>query len=144
MKATGEVMAIGRTAEEAFQKAVHSLEIDEKDLYSPEAHAASDAKLERKLVKVQDDRLFYLAEAFRRGYSLEDLHELTKINFYFLDIVKHMVELEKTIEHHEDNVDVLRIAKKYGFSDRTIANLWDEDEDEVRKLRKRKWYYPSL
>ncbi|WP_242368434.1 carbamoyl-phosphate synthase large subunit [Lactobacillus intestinalis] len=142
MKATGEVMAIGRTAEEAFQKAVHSLEIDKKDLYSPEAHAASDAKLERKLVKAQDDRLFYLAEAFRRGYSLEDLHELTKINFYFLDIVKHMVELEKTIEHHEDNVDVLRIAKKYGFSDRTIANLWDEDEDEVRKLRKENGIIP--
>lgn len=142
MKATGEVMAIGRTAEEAFQKAVHSLEIDEKDLYSPEAHAASDAKLERKLVKAQDDRLCYLAEAFRRGYSLEDLHELTKINFYFLDIVKHMVELEKTIEHHEDNVDVLRIAKKYGFSDRTIANLWDEDEDEVRKLRKENGIIP--
>lgn len=142
MKATGEVMAIGRTAEEAFQKAVHSLEIDEKDLYSPEAHAASDAKLERKLVKAQDDRLFYLAEAFRRGYSLEDLHELTKINFYFLDIVKHMVELEKTIEHHEDDVDVLRIAKKYGFSDHTIANLWDEDEDDVRKLRKENGIIP--
>lgn len=142
MKATGEVMAIGRPAEEAFQKAVHSLEIDEKDLYSPEAHAASDAKLERKLVKAQDDRLFYLAEAFRRGYSLEDLHELTKINFYFLDIVKHMAELEKTIEHHEDDVDVLRIAKKYGFSDHTIANLWDEDEDEVRKLRKENGIIP--
>lgn len=142
MKATGEVMAIGRTAEEAFQKAVHSLEIDEKDLYSPEAHAASDAKLERKLVKAQDDRLFYLAEAFRRGYSLEDLHELTKINFYFLDIVKHMAELEKTIEHHEDDVDVLRIAKKYGFSDHTIANLWDEDEDEARKLRKENGIIP--
>ncbi|WP_301049117.1 carbamoyl-phosphate synthase large subunit [Lactobacillus intestinalis] len=142
MKATGEVMAIGRTAEEAFQKAVHSLEIDEKDLYSPEAHAASDAKLERKLVKAQDDRLFYLAEAFRRGYSLEDLHELTKINFYFLDIVKHMVELEKIIEHHEDDGDVLRIAKKYGFSDYTIANLWDEDEDDVRKLRKENGIIP--
>lgn len=142
MKATGEVMAIGRTAEEAFQKAVHSLEIDKKDLYSPEAHAASDAKLERKLVKAQDDRLFYLAEAFRRGYSLEDLHELTKINFYFLDIVKHIVELEKTIEHHEDDVDVLRRAKKYGFSDHTIANLWDEDEDDVRKLRKENGIIP--
>lgn len=142
MKATGEVMAIGRTVEEAFQKAVHSLEIDEKDLYSPEAHAASDAKLERKLVKAQDDRLFYLAEAFRRGYSLEDLHELTKINFYFLDIVKHIVELEKTIEHHEDDVDVLRRAKKYGFSDHTIANLWDEDEDDIRKLRKENGIIP--
>ncbi len=136
MKATGEVMAIGRTAEEAFQKAVRSLEIDEKDLYSPEAHAASDDQLETKLVKAQDNRLFYLAEAFRRGYSLEDVHELTKINCYFLDIVKHMVEMEKTLKHHEDDVEVLRTAKKYGFSDQTIANLWDEDVDDIRNLRK--------
>lgn len=142
MKATGEVMAIGRTAEEAFQKAVRSLEIDEKDLYSSEAHAASDDQLETKLVKAQDDRLSYLAEAFRRGYSLEDVHELTKINFYFLDIVKHMVEMEKTLEHHEDDVEVLRTAKKYGFSDQTIANLWDEDVDDVRKLRKKNGIIP--
>ena len=75
MKATGEVMAIGRTAEEAMQKAVRSLEIDEKDLYSEAVHHASDEEIEKKLVKAQDDRLFYLAEAFRRGYSLEDVHE---------------------------------------------------------------------
>lgn len=136
MKATGEVMAIGRTAEEAFQKAVRSLEIDEKDLYSSEAHKASDEKLESKLVKAQDDRLFYLAEAFRRGYSLEDIHELTKINFYFLDIVKHMVDLEKTLQDNKDDEKILKIAKKYGFSDATIANLWDENADDIRKLRK--------
>ncbi|GMM20510.1 hypothetical protein LAYK6_17250 [Lactobacillus amylovorus subsp. amylovorus] len=129
MKATGEVMAIGRTAEEAMQKAVRSLEIDERDLYSEEAHEASDDKLEQKLVKAQDDRLFYLAEAFRRGYSLEDVHELTKINFYFLDIVKHMVEMEKTLEENKYDIDTLRLAKKYGFSDPTIAHLWCESED---------------
>ena len=71
------------TAEEAMQKAVRSLEIEEKDLYSEAVHHASDEEIEQKLVKAQDDRLFYLAEAFRRGYSLEDVHELTKINFYF-------------------------------------------------------------
>ena len=136
MKATGEVMAIGRTAEEAMQKAVRSLEIDEKDLYSEEAHVASDDKLEQKLVKAQDDRLFYLAEAFRRGYTLEDVHELTKINFYFLDIVKHMVEMEKTLQENKDDVDTLRLAKKYGFSDPTIANLWGETADDVRNFRK--------
>ena len=136
MKATGEVMAIGRTAEEAMQKAVRSLEIDEKDLYSEEAHRASDDKLEQKLVKAQDDRLFYLAEAFRRGYSLEDVHELTKINFYFLDIVKHMIEMEKELKENKDEVDILRLAKKYGFSDPTIANLWGETADEVRDFRK--------
>ena len=136
MKATGEVMAIGRTAEEAFQKAVRSLEIDQKDFYSLEAHKASDEDLENKLVKAQDDRLFYLAEAFRRGYTMSDLHELTKINFYFLDIVKHIVDLEKTIAANPDDVTVLKNAKRYGFSDHTIANLWHETEDEVRNFRK--------
>ncbi|MCE2196876.1 hypothetical protein ACXORV_09820, partial [Streptococcus thermophilus] len=80
--------------------------------------------------------LFYLAEAFRRGYSLEDVHELTKINFYFLDVVKHMVEMEKEIEANPDDLDVLRLAKKYGFSDQTIAKLWHEYPDQVRDLRK--------
>ena len=136
MKATGEVMAIGRTAEEAFQKAVRSLEIDQKDFYSLEAHKASDEDLENKLVKAQDDRLFYLAEACRRGYTMSDLHELTKINFYFLDIVKHIVDLEKTIAANPDDITVLKNAKKYGFSDHTIANLWHEKEDEVLNFRK--------
>lgn len=136
MKATGEVMAIGRTAEEAFQKAVRSLEIDQKDFFSKEAHEASDEDLETKLVKVQDDRLFYIAEAFRRDYSISDVHELTKINFYFLDIVKHIVELEKEIQANPDDIAILKNAKKYGFSDDTIANLWNENVDQVRSLRK--------
>ena len=142
MKATGEVMAIGRTAEEAMQKAVRSLEIDEKDLYSEKAHQASDEEIEQKLVKAQDDRLFYLAEAFRRGYSLEDVHELTKINFYFLDIVSHMVEMEKTIKENKDDLKTLRLAKKYGFSYPTIAALWDEKADQVRDLRKKHGIIP--
>ena len=136
MKATGEVMAIGRTAEEAFQKAVRSLEIDQKNFFSKEAHEASDEDLETKLVKVQDDRLFYIAEAFRRDYSISDVHELTKINFYFLDIVKHIVELEKEIQANPDDIAILKNAKKYGFSDDTIANLWNENVDQVRNLRK--------
>lgn len=136
MKATGEVMAIGRTAEEAFQKAVRSLEIDQKDFFSKEAHEASDEDLETKLVKVQDDRLFYIAEAFRRDYSISNVHELTKINFYFLDIVKHIVELEKEIQANPDDIAILKNAKKYGFSDDTIANLWNENVDQVRSLRK--------
>lgn len=135
MKATGEVMAIGRTAEEAFQKAVRSLEIDEKDLYSQEAHLASDEDLENKLVKVQDDRLFYIAEAFRRGYSIAYVNELTKINFYFLDIVAHIVGMEKTIGQNKDDLATLKKAKKYGFSDETVARLWYEKEDQVRDLR---------
>ncbi len=135
MKATGEVMAIGRNAEEAFQKAVRSLEIDTRDFFLPAAHQATDVELEDKLVHAQDDRLFYIAEAFRRGYSIEDIHELTKINDYFLDIVQHLVELETTIESQPHDLGVLKQAKQYGFSDETIAHLWKTTVDAVRKLR---------
>ena len=93
MKATGEVMAIGRSAQEALQKAVRSLEIDEKDLISAKAQSATDDEVEEKLFHAQDDRLFYIAEAFRRGYTIKEVHELTKINLYYLDIVKQIVEL---------------------------------------------------
>ncbi len=142
MKATGEVMAIGRNCEEAVQKAVRSLEIDQKDLFSQEAQAASDTELEDKLVHVQDDRIFYLAEALRRGYSLEDLHELTKITVYFLDILKHIVELEDQVKASPKDAAVLKLAKQYGFSDPTIADLWQTDVDSVRQLRQQNGIVP--
>ena len=135
MKATGEVMAIGRTAEEALQKAVRSLEIDAKDLILPAAQAMDQATLEEKLLHAQDDRLFYLAEAFRRGYTLDQVHALTKINDYFLDIVAHLVELEGTIHAHKQDVLTLHEAKINGFSDQTIAKLWGMTADEVRTFR---------
>ncbi|KRN33038.1 carbamoyl phosphate synthase large subunit [Liquorilactobacillus mali] len=136
MKATGEVMAIGRTAEEALQKAVRSLEIDEKDLFSDEAQAATDQKLEEKIMHPQDDRIFYLTEAFRRGYTIEELHELTKINAYFLDLLKHITELEVEICKNPNNLESLEKAKKYGFSDMTVAKLWNSKESKIRALRK--------
>ena len=111
------------------------MEIDQKDLFSNEAQLASDTELEDKLVHVQDDRIFYLAEALRRGYSLADLHELTKITIYFLDILKHIVELEDQIKASPKDAAVLKLAKQYGFSDPTIADLWQTDVDSVRQLR---------
>ena len=136
MKATGEVMAIGRSAQEALQKAVRSLEIDEKDLISAKAQSATDDEVEEKLFHAQDDRLFYIAEAFRRGYTIEEVHELTKINLYYLDIVKQIVELESKLSQNKEDLDVLKRAKRYGYSDYTIAKLWSTTEDEVRNLRK--------
>lgn len=142
MKATGEVMAIGRTAEEALHKAVRSLEIDEKDLFSAEAHHAPTDMLEKKLRCPQDDRLFYLAEAFRRGYSLKQIHDLTKISPYFLDIVKHLVELEDDLSTKPFDAETLMTGKKYGFSDVTIARLWHTSSQEVRKFRKQNEILP--
>ena len=136
MKATGEVMAIGRTAEEALLKAVASLEIDQKDLLSKEAAAASDRQLEDKLVHAQDDRLFYIAEAFRRGYSLADLHELTRINHYFLDIVAGLVEEEGRIKAAGLDKKVIYEAKRDGFADTTLATLLGQNPAAIRAFRK--------
>ncbi|KRL83895.1 carbamoyl-phosphate synthase large subunit [Ligilactobacillus apodemi] len=142
MKATGEVMAIGRNLEEALQKAVRSLEIDEKDLLAAKAMEASDEELVAKLVHAQDDRLFYIAEAFRRGYSLAEVHEFTKINLYYLDIVKHITELEAQLKEAPNDIEVLKEAKYYGFSDYTIAKLWHKTVDEIRDLRKENQIIP--
>ncbi|MBB1124598.1 carbamoyl-phosphate synthase large subunit [Limosilactobacillus albertensis] len=142
MKATGEVMAIGRTAEEALHKAIRSLEIDEKDLFSPLAHGATAAELKDKLIHPQDDRLFCLAEAFRRGYSLSQVHDLTKISVYFLDIVKHLVELEGELSDNPFDPETLTTAKKYGFSDQTIANLWKTTSAKIRAFRKQNEIIP--
>lgn len=136
MKATGEVMAIGRTAEEALLKAVASLEIDQKDLLSKEAAVASDRQLEDKLVHAQDDRLFYIAEAFRRGYSLADLHELTRINHYFLDIVAGLVEEEGRIKAAGLDKEVIYEAKRDGFADTTLATLLGQNPAAIRAFRK--------
>ena len=136
MKATGEVMALGRNAEEALQKAVQSLEIDEKDLLGEDLHDKDELVIDDKLMHAQDDRLFYIAEAFRRGYSLNDVHELTKINLYFLDIVKHIVEMEDDIKSHPMDLETLKTAKYYGYSDFTVSKLWGVSEDDVRNFRK--------
>ena len=136
MKATGEVMALGRNLEEAFQKAIRSLEIDENSLTTTSYQNISDLEIENQLVNVQDDRIFYLAEAFRREYTLDEVHKLTKIDKYFLDIIKHIIEIEEKLKANPMNFAELKIAKRYGFSDDTIANLWNVTEDEVRQFRK--------
>ena len=135
MKATGEVMALGRNLEESLQKAVRSLEIDEDDLISATCRQASDEEVENRLVNAQDDRIFYLAEAFRRGYSLEEVHELTKIDRYFLDVLMHIVEIEKDLAANVNDLETLKKAKRYGFSDLTIAKLWQATPDDVRQFR---------
>ncbi|OAQ07507.1 carbamoyl phosphate synthase large subunit [Ligilactobacillus aviarius] len=135
MKATGEVMALGRNLEESLQKAVRSLEIDEDDLISETCRQASDEEVENRLVNAQDDRIFYLAEAFRRGYTLEEVHELTKIDRYFLDVLMHIVEIEKELAENVNDLATLKKAKRYGFSDLTIAKLWKTTPDDVRQFR---------
>ncbi|USS88115.1 carbamoyl-phosphate synthase large subunit [Fructilactobacillus hinvesii] len=135
MKATGEVMAIDRTVEGSILKAVRSLDIDQKDLANPELEQLSQVELEEGLVNAHDDRLFYLYEAFRRGYTIEQLADLTKIHIFFLDKLLHIFEISQELAAHSGDVATLKMAKRYGFSDETIAKLWKSDADSIRAQR---------
>lgn len=131
MKATGEVMAIGRNIEESLLKAVRSLEIGCIHVEVPELSQVDDALL----MNPQDDRLFYLAEALRRGFTIEELHQMTKIDLFFLDKLLHIIEIEQQLKETIKDVDTLRLAKQNGFADKKIAELWQMTMEEVRQFR---------
>ncbi|RBR30672.1 carbamoyl-phosphate synthase large subunit [Enterococcus cecorum] len=135
MKATGEVMAIGRNIEESLLKAVRSLEIGCIHVEVPELNQVDDALLMNRIVKAQDDRLFYLAEALRRGFTIEELHQMTKIDLFFLDKLLHIIEIERQLKETIKDVDTLRLAKQNGFADKKIAELWQMTMEEVRQFR---------
>lgn len=135
MKATGEVMAIGRNIEESLLKACRSLEIGVHHNEMPELATVSDDALIEKVVKAQDDRLFYVSEAIRRGYTPEEIAELTKIDIFYLDKLLHIFEIEQELGAHPQDLEVLKTAKLNGFSDRKIAELWETTADQVRQLR---------
>lgn len=135
MKATGEVMAIGRNIEESLLKAVRSLEIGCIHVEIPELGQVDDAYLMNRIVKAQDDRLFYLAEALRRGFTIEELHQMTKIDLFFLDKLLHIIEIEQQLKETIKDVDTLRLAKQNGFADKKIAELWQMTMEEVRQFR---------
>ena len=135
MKATGEVMAIGRNIEESLLKACRSLEIGVYHNEMADLAEKTDDQLIEKIVKAQDDRLFYVSEAIRRGFSIEEIAELTKIDVFFLDKLLHIFEIEEALKAHVGDVDLLKEAKRNGFADRKIAELWNLDTAVVRKLR---------
>ncbi|MBV6712737.1 carbamoyl-phosphate synthase large subunit [Paenibacillus chitinolyticus] len=123
MKATGEVMAIGRTFEESIHKAIRSLEIGVHRLFLKETDLLDQETLELRLQKPDDERLFLLAEAFRRGYTIEQLQELTQIDWWFLHKLDGMIRYEEEIASEEFDNEVLYDAKRMGFTDRAIAEI---------------------
>ena len=135
MKATGEVMAVGRNVEEATQKAIRSLDIDLDYIGDDNLAKLDEADLVDGLIHARDDRLFYLYEALKRGYSVDKLAQYTKITPYFLDKLSHIYEIERELAGTPFNADVMQLAKKNGFSDVEIAKLWHSTEKEVRDYR---------
>ncbi len=131
MKSTGEVMAIGRTFEEALLKGLRSLEIGVKGLDRVEM---SDAEMEDELIHATDKRIFVIAEALRKGWSVEKVADLAKWDTFYVKKIRNIIEMEKRIAASLDT-DTLRDAKFMGFSDETIADIRGTDSLEIRALR---------
>lgn len=135
MKATGEVMAIGRTFEESFLKAIRSLDISGEDFYLPSLLDLSDGVLKQSLRQADDERIFYIAELFRRGITVEEIHELTFIDPYYLAKLNHLIAFEQKLMSQPYTREDLIQAKQLGFSDAQLARLWREDVDTIYNKR---------
>ncbi|MBC7555353.1 MAG: carbamoyl-phosphate synthase large subunit, partial [Chryseobacterium sp.] len=138
MKATGEVMAIGRNFEESLQKAIRSLEtgLRHLGLKTKVAEAMSDEEIERRIKVCDDERLFIICDALRKGYNWETIVEWSKIDKFFIWKLKKLIDFEKVISANKFDLETLEKAKKLGFSDMNIAHLWGISQREVFDFRK--------
>jgi carbamoyl-phosphate synthase large subunit len=136
MKATGEVMSVGRTIEESLLKAVRSLEIGVFHLHNPRFDSMNAKELSEYITKDTDDRIFALAELLRKGGSIREIYQETAIDPLFLRKIRNIVEMECKLQEYTGDVDTLYRAKRMGFADREIARLWNMGETEIYQLRK--------
>jgi len=144
MKSVGEVMAIGRTFKEALMKAIKSLEMDRYGLYIPSIAKLSDEELRNAIRTPNPDRLWHIAEGFRRGFSIDEIYELSYIDRWFLYNIKQIVDFEKVLFERQLDEETLRQAKEMGFSDREIARIKGMSEEEVRTLRSSYGLFPAF
>ncbi len=142
MKATGEVMSIGRSFEESFLKAVRSLEMKCDHLENSEIAADSDEVLWEKLKHQDDLRLFVTAELLRRKASVDQIHELTKIDHFFLHKFEHIIALEQLMLNNPRDLNTLAMLKENGFADSYIARKWSMEEDDLYAQRKQNGIMP--
>src|SRR5690349_3111188 len=142
MKSVGEVMAIGRTFQESFQKALRGLEVGVDGLNQK---TTDREKLERELGEPGPERIWYVGDAFENGFTLEEVHQLTRIDPWFLAQIKEIVDLEMELDDKrlpEIDADTMRVLKRKGFSDRRLAYLFNTSEAEVRAARHRSGIRP--
>lgn len=140
MKATGEVMGIGRNFEESFLKAVRSMELkmDHPQLKD------KNQDLHKKIRKQDDERVWAIFEAIRQGVNLQEIQEITAIDLFFLHKFKRIVELENKLKSSPLDINTLQEAKTRGFADSFIATLWNKTEIEIRDLRKKQGILPRF
>ncbi len=139
MRAVGEVMSIGKTYKEAFQKAIRSLEIGRYGLGGAKDFSEKSKEQLLKMLKTPtSERQFIMYEALRKGAEVEEIYQITKIKHYFIEQMKELVEEEESLKQYKGSVpptDVLGTAKKDGFSDRYLSELLDVPEENIRNAR---------
>ncbi|HDB0742583.1 TPA: carbamoyl-phosphate synthase large subunit [Staphylococcus aureus] len=135
MKATGEVMAIGRTYEESLLKAIRSLEYGVHHLGLPNGESFDLDYIKERISHQDDERFFFIGEAIRRGTTLEEIHNMTQIDYFFLHKFQNIIDIEHQLKEHQGDLEYLKYAKDYGFSDKTIAHRFNMTEEEVYQLR---------
>ena len=139
MRAVGEVMSIGKTYKEAFQKAIRSLETGRYGLgHAKDFDTLSKEELLHRLITPSSERHFLMYEAIRQGATVEEIHEITKVKAYFIEQMKELVEEEEAILQHKGSMlpdEMLINAKKDGFSDKYLSQLLEIPEDDIRGRR---------
>ena len=142
MKATGEVMSVGRTIEESLLKAARSLEIGVNHLYMKKFEAFSDDEMLSYIKDGTDDRIYAIAELLRRKTDIGMICNATKIDMLFLEKIKNIVKTENKLREHIGDTDTLYTAKKLGFSDEFIGKLWGMTGEEIYKIREKRGMFP--
>ena len=142
MKATGEVMSVGRTIEESLLKAARSLEIGVDHLYMKKFEAFSDDEMLNYIKDGTDDRIYAIAELLRRRTDIGMICNATKIDMLFLEKIKNIVKTENKLKEHIGDTDTLYTAKKLGFSDEFIGKLWGMTGEEIYKIREKLGMFP--
>ena len=142
MKATGEVMSVGRTIEESLLKAARSLEIGVNHLYMKKFESFSDDEMLSYIKDGTDDRIYAIAELLRRKTDIGMICNATKIDMLFLEKIKNIVKTENKLREHIGDTDTLYAAKKLGFSDEFIGKLWGMTGEEIYKIREKRGMFP--
>lgn len=142
MKATGEVMAIDRTFESSFLKAVISLEGKDTGLRREDLSKKTDEEIEKMLYICDDQRIFVIAEALRRGITIQSINRITKIDPWFLHKINHIIEIEQRLQNEPFTVELLKEAEEMGFTDVEIQALSDQPISILDTLRRAHNIYP--
>ena len=143
MKATGEIMSLGQTLEESILKGIRSMEIGACHLHLEKFDDMQTEEILEYIKDGRDDRFFGVAELIRRKIDLQTIFDITKVTKFFLEKFKNIVDFENTIKQNQMNLEILKKAKKLGFSDKYIAKLWGKDEADIYLFRKENNVYPS-